>query len=331
MNPNEKMKAVILTGYGPPSMLEFREVQKPSPKENQVLVRIHASTVTLGDCELRNLTLPEWTRLPIRLYFGYRKPKNFIPGMEISGVVEEVGSRVKSFKPGDEVFGSTGMSMGGNAEYKACGATLAIKPRALSFADAATIPVGGINALHFLRKANIRPGQSVLINGAGGSIGTYGVQLAKLYGAKVIAVDEASKLEMLKSIGADEVIDYKKQNFYDASSKYDVIFDMIYTTPFSKCVAALRPQGIYLMANPGPGRMLRSINSPGGAKRIVFQFAAETPQDLAYLADLIVSKKIKPVISRIYQLQEVAEAHLHVEQGKKIGCFVVDNLSGREG
>jgi NADPH:quinone reductase-like Zn-dependent oxidoreductase len=325
---NGKMKAVILTGYGPPSMLEFREVKKPSPKEKEVLVRIHASTVTLGDCEIRNLTLPAWTRLPVRLYFGYRKPKHFIPGMEVSGIVEAVGRRVTTFKPGDEVFGSTGMGMGGNAEYKACGTTLAIKPPALSFADAATIPVGGINALHFLRKANIQPGQSVLINGAGGSIGTYGVQLAKFFGAKVTAVDHTSKLDMLKNIGADDVIDYTKENFFDSRLKYDVIFDIVYSTPFSKCIEALNPEGVYLMANPGPRRMLRSIKIPGvSKKRIVFQFAAETPADLSYLANLIVAGKVKPVIGTTYPLHKLAEAHEHVEQGRKIGCFVVDHIS----
>jgi NADPH:quinone reductase-like Zn-dependent oxidoreductase len=321
------MKAVICTRYGPPEVLQLREVEKPVPGDDDVLIRIYAATVTMGDCELRSLTLPLWTRIPIRLYMGYRKPRKFTPGMELSGVVESVGKNVVSFKAGDAVFGSGGMGMGGNAEYKCQPHTsgLAIKPEGVSFEDAATVAVGGLNALHFLRKANIRPGQKVLVNGAGGSIGTYGVQLAKLYGAEVTAVDSTEKLEMLRSIGADHVIDYTKEDFFRNGEKYDVIFDTVYTTRFSRCIDALNDDGYYLMANPGLRRMLRSLwVSRTTRKKVIFAFAGESRKDLDHIAQLIASGKLKPVIDRRYPLDQIREAHAYVGSGRKRGCVVVD-------
>lgn len=209
------MKAILCTAYGPPDVLKFVELEKPKPRANEVLVKVIASTVTFGDCEIRNLTLPAWTRFPVRMIMGYRKPTRLIPGMEFSGKVEAVGANVTTFKIGDEIFGSTGMKMGGNAEYICLSARseLTIKPPSVSFEDAATIPVGGINALHFLRKANPKPGNKVLVIGAGGSIGSWAVLMAKYYGAEVTAVDHGNKLSMLKSIGADHVIDYTKDDF----------------------------------------------------------------------------------------------------------------------
>ena len=320
------MKAIVCTSYGPSDVLQLREIQKPVPGADDVLIKICASTVTTGDCELRTLTLPLWTRIPMRLFMGYSKPKHFIPVMELSGVIESVGRNVHLLKAGDSVFGSSGMRMGANAEYKSRSVkgALAIKPAGLSFEDATTIPVGGINALHFLRKANIRPGQKVLVIGAGGAIGTYGVQLAKLYGAEVTAVDARAKLEMLRSIGADHLIDYSEGDYFENRIKYDVIFDMVYGSPYSKCIAALTERGVYLMANPGPARMFRSLWMPRKSKKkVIFQFAAETVEDLSYLADLVVSKKIKPVIDKTYPLEKTAEAHAYVEHGHKKGCIVI--------
>ena len=320
------MKAVICTAYGPPEVLHLKEVEKPVPGDNDVLIKIYAATVTMGDCELRGLTLPLWTRIPMRLYMGYRKPQKFIPGMELSGVIESVGKNVVSFKPGDPVFGSGGMGMGANAEYKCQRYTsgLAIKPAGVSFEQAATIPVGGLNALHFLRKAKIRAGQKVLVNGAGGSIGTYGVQLAKLYGAEVTAVDSTEKLDMLRSIGADHVIDYTQEDFARNGEKYDVIFDTVYKTRFSRCINSLKEDGYYLMANPGPRRMLRALwVSWTTRKNVIFEFAGESVEDLNHIAQLMASGKLKAVIDRHYPLDQVQEAHEYVGRGMKKGNVVI--------
>jgi NADPH:quinone reductase-like Zn-dependent oxidoreductase len=320
------MKAIMCTAYGPPEVLRLVEVKKPVPKPNEVLIRVHASTVTFGDCEIRNLTLPAWTRLPLRLIMGYRRPRRLIPGMEFAGVVESVGVKVSAFKPGDAIFGSTGMGMGGNAEYvcRPVTAALGLKPENVSFEDAATIPVGGINALHFLRMANIQPGQKVLVIGAGGSIGTWSVLLAKYYGADVTAIDHTDKLDMLRAIGAHHTIDYTKVDFSTNNLKYDVIMDIVYNSSFSKCIHSLTENGCYLMANPGPRRMLKSfwIESTS-RKKVKFAFAGETGTDLNFLAGLIAAKKIKPVIDRRYSLEQTMEAHRYVEQGLKKGSVII--------
>lgn len=320
------MKAILCTAYGGPEVLKLVDIPKPTPKPDEVLVRVEASTVTFGDCELRNLTLPAWTRLPIRIIFGYRKPKHLIPGMEFAGVVEAAGTNVSALKPGDAIFGSTGMSMGGNAEYVCLTMRTmpGIKPENVSFEDAATIAVGGINALHFLRKANIQPGQKVLVIGAGGSIGSWAVLLAKYYGADVTAVDHTIKLDMLRSIGADNVIDYTKEDFSTAGIKYDVIFDVVYKSSFSKCINALTESGCYLMANTDPGRMLRGVWAElTSSRKVKFSLAGETGEDLNYLAGLIAAGKIKPVIDRVYPLEETIDAHQYVEQGLKKGSVVI--------
>lgn len=322
------MKAIKCTGYGPPDMLKLTDVEKPVPGDNDVLIRIYTSTVTKGDCELRSLTLPLWTRIPMRIFMGYTRPRNFITGMEFAGEIESVGKHVTAYKKGDQVFASSGMSMGANAEYKCCPAKspLAIKPSEVSFEDAATIPVGGINALHFLRKTKIQPGQKVLVIGAGGCIGTYGVQLAKFYGAEVTAVDRASKLDMLRSIGADKVIDYEREDFSANSMKYDVIFDLVYESSFSKCLRALKDNGVYLMANTGPLRMFRGLwVSCWTRKKIFFALAEETIADLSHLAELIATGKLKPVIDKIYPLEQTAAAHAYVDEGNKKGCIVIHN------
>ena len=315
------MKATIVTRYGPPEVLEVREVEKPIPKDNEVLIKVYASTVIMGDCEIRGMSLPLWTRIPLRLFMGISKPRKLVAGAEFSGVVEAVGSKVTSFKVGDPIFGTGGMHMGANAEYMSRDPkNMALKPVEISHEDAATLPVAGINALQFLRKANIRPGQKVLIIGAGGSIGTYGVQLAKNYGAEVTAVDNGAKLDMLRSLGADHVIDYTKENYFESGKQYDVVFDLIYSSPFAKCLGLVKNDGCYLLANPSPGKMIRA---KWAGKKVIYDFAEETTQDLLYLAQLVKEGKIKPVIDKRYPLEQVVEAHRYVESGQKQGNLII--------
>lgn len=307
-------------------MLVLQEVEKPVSKDKEILVRIHASTVSQADCELRGLTLPLWTRIPIRIYMGYRKPRKYIPGMEFSGVIKATGKAVTRFKTGDEVFGSAGFQMGGNAEYNCYpenGAVI-VKPGTISHEEAAAIPLGGLNALHFTRRAGLQPGQKILINGAGGSIGTFGIQLAKLSGAEVTAVDSTEKLDMMRTIGADHVIDYTQHNFWQNGEKYDAILDVVYGSPFSQCIRSLTEKGIYLMANPSPVNMLRGLYiSKTTSKKVDFAFAGEEAKDLIYLADLVESGKIKPAIDRSFSLAQVASAHDYIEKGHKKGIITV--------
>lgn len=321
------MRAILCPEYGSADVLKLVEIDKPVPRDNEVLIRVHASTVTFGDCELRTLSLPLWTRIPVRMIMGYRKPKRYIPGMEIAGVVESVGQKVTRVKPGDRVFGSTGMAMGGNAEYtvRPEKAALGMIPPNVTFEEAATIPVGGINALFFLRKASIQPDQKVLVIGGGGSIGSWAVLLAKHYGAKVTAVDHTIKLDMLRRIGADHIIDYTQEDFHSRGEKYDVIFDTVYRSSFSKCAQSLTAEGCYLMANTSPGRMLKGIWLEWTTKKKVkFELAYERDEDLNFLAGLIAEGKIKPVIDRAYALEETAEAHRYVEQGLKQGSVIIN-------
>lgn len=320
------MKAILCTAYGPPDVLKMVDIEKPIPKNNEVLIRIVASTVTFGDCEIRNLTLPAWTRLPVRLIMGYRRPKRLIPGMEYAGIVEATGNRVTKVRSGDAVFGSTGMAMGGNAGYicRLEKTEIGKIPSNVTFEDATTIPVGGINALHFLRMANIQPSQKVLVIGAGGSIGTWGVLLAKYFGAEVTAVDHTNKLRMLRDIGADHVLDYTKEDFATNGMAYDVILDLVYKSSFEKCVHSLTKTGFYLMANTDPWRMMKGLWIEWTTnKKVKFALAADNEKDYHYLAYLISSGKIKPVIDRTYLLSEAIEAHRYVERGLKKGNVII--------
>ncbi|HOX84059.1 MAG TPA: NAD(P)-dependent alcohol dehydrogenase [Chryseolinea sp.] len=320
------MKAIVCTAYGSPDVLQLTEVSKPIPGDDDVLVKVHAATVTMGDCELRNLTLPAWTRIPVRLIMGYSKPKNLIPGMEFSGVVESIGKNVTTFKIGDAVLGSGGMQMGSCAEYKKVKATaLAIKLPEVSFEEAATVIVGGLNALHFLRKANVIAGQHVLVIGAGGSIGSYAVLLAKFFGAEVTAIESTNKLDKIKSIGADHVIDYTKEDFTKNGKKYDVIFDVVYGSSFDDCATALKDEGCYLMANTNPSRMLRGLwRSWTTKKKFIFALAGESVDDMKYITELIASNKIKPLIDKRYALAQTAQAHQYVEEGHKTGNVIIN-------
>jgi len=325
------MKAIVWTKYGPPDVLQLKEVEKPAPKEDEVLIRIHATTVTAGDCELRSLRLPIYISLPIRIWLGFTKPRaNTIPGTELAGEIEAVGKDVKRLKEGDQVFGSAGMGFGANAEYICLPEEpgemeggVAIKPANMTYEEAATVPFGGRDALHFLRKGNIRSGQKILINGAGGSIGTFAVQLAKHFGAEVTAVDSTAKLDMLRSIGADHVVDYTQEDFTERGEIYDVIFDVVGKISFSRSNKSIKQDGTYLLANPGSQMVTGLWTRLTSSRQVIMQTASGTIGDLNFLRGLIEEGKIRTVIDRRYPLEQTAEAHRYVEKGHKKGHVVI--------
>jgi len=325
------MKAIIWTEYGPQDVLQLQEIEKPSPKDNEVLVKIFATTVTSGDCEQRSLKLPFWQKLPMRLYLGLKRPKrNTILGMELAGEIEAVGKDVKQFKKGDQVFGATGfVGMGTCAEYiclpeEPKEGALALKPKNMTYEEAAPVPVGGLEALSFVRQGNIQNGQKVLIIGAGGTIGPFTVQLAKYFGAEVTGVESAEKLDMLLSIGADKVIDYAKEDFTKMGKTYDFILDVVGKSSFSGSIRTLNQNGCYIIANPGLSQMVRGrLISITSSKKIKFGASDPKTENLIFLRELIEAGKIKTVIDRTYLLDQTAEAHRYVETGHKKGNVII--------
>ena len=322
------MKAIVWTGYGSPDVLQLQEVAKPTPKANEVLIKTHATTVTTGDCEMRNLRFPYWIRLPMRAFIGLRKPTRItIPGTYLAGEIEATGADVTRFQVGDQIFGTTLFGFGAYAEY-ACvpeKGAIAIKPASVSYEEAAPVGLGGLEALHFLKIAAVQPGERVLINGAGGSIGTYGIQIAKHFGAEVIAVDSGGKLEKLREVGADQVIDYTRQDFTQNGHCYDVIFDIIGKSPFGPSVRSLNLGGRYLIVNPTGliQRVRGSWISRQSDKKVLFEMTNPTAQDLASLAELMEAGKLHTVIDKTYLLEEVPQAHRYVEAGQKVGNVIV--------
>jgi NADPH:quinone reductase-like Zn-dependent oxidoreductase len=326
------MKAIVWTKYGPPDALQLKEVERPTPRENEVLIKIHAATASKADTEFRRLDLPLFFAIFLRLYLGLLKPTRIkILGTEFAGEIVSVGKNVTQYRPGDQVYGYTGLGMGTYAEYlclaekpSALASVMAIRPANVTYEQAAALPFGGLEALHTLRQADIQPGQRVLIVGAGGSIGTYSVQLAKHYGAQVTGVDEAGKLDMLRSIGADHVIDYAKEDFTKNGQIYDVILDTIGKSPFSRSLRSLTEHGTYLNANPGlfGGLWMRWFSKAGG-KRVITWTAGYTVKNLMALKELVEAGIIKPVIDRRYPLQQTAEAHRYVDTGHKKGNVVI--------
>ena len=291
------MKAIVCKKFGSPDGLQLEEVDKPFPKDNEVLVKIHATTVTFGDAVLRRL------KFPIRLIFGLRK--NGILGHELAGVIEAVGNNVTNFKKGDQIFASTGMGGGTHAEYICLpeDGQIALKPSNMSYEEAAAVPVGGNTALDILKRANIKNGQKVLIYGASGSVGTYAVQLAKqAFGADVTGVCSATNLELVKSLGADNVIDYTKEDFTESSETYDVIFDTVRKLSSSKSKKSLKTNGSYL-----------STRSP----------TKDNVENLIKLRELIEQGKIKAVIDKTYPFEQIQDAHRYVDKGHKKGNVVI--------
>jgi len=321
------MKAIVWTAYGPPDVLQIKEVAKPTPKEHEVLIKVHAATVTAGDCEVRALKIPILYRLPLRLYVGFAKPQRLtILGQELAGEIAAVGKAVTRFKPGDQVFAATLLRFGAYAEYACLPETypIVLKPVNMSYAEAATIPTGGVNGLHFLQKANLQAGERLLINGAGGSIGTYALQIAKAWGAEVTCVDSTPKLAMLRALGADYVIDYTQTDFTQNGETYDVIIDVVGKSPFSRSIQSLKPSGRYVLGNPTlPGTIRGWWTSMTTPKQVISTVADYKMEAIIFLKALIEAGKVKAVIDRSYALAQIVEAHRYVEQGHKTGNLVI--------
>jgi len=318
------MKAVVCTRYGPPDVLQLEEVEKPTPKDNEVLIRVHAATVTAGDCDMRGLNFSPLWQLVMRIGFGFRGPRKRVLGQELAGEIESVGNAVKLFKTGDRVFAFAGFRLGAWAEYDCLPekGLIATKPANMTYEEAAAVPAGGLHALALLRKGNVQSGQKVLIVGAGGTVGTWAVQLAKSFGAEVTAVDSTVKLDMLRSIGADKVVDYTKADFADSGETYDVIFDVVGKSSFSACIKSLDENGILLLGNPGLSQQIRRLWASGG-KKVMGGAVSYRIEDLILLKELIEAEKMRSVIDRRYPLEQIAEAHRYVDTGQKIGNVVV--------
>ena len=323
------MKAIIYTEYGAADVLHLKDVPKPTPRENDVLIKVYAATVTTGDVNMRGFTFvpPGFGPLP-RLMFGLNGPKKQILGVELSGEIEAVGQRVTRFKPGDLVFGINSAQVGAYAEYVCWPETapLVHKPATLSHEEAAAVPFGAGTALHFVRKmAKVQPGHNVLVVGASGGVGNYIVQLAKYYGAEVTGVCSTTNVALVKSLGADHVIDYTQEDYTKRGASYDMIFDTVAgKASFARASKALKPNGLYLTIAGGPKEMVQAVwTSLRGGKKVIAAPVNENVDDLLFLKELIEAGAIQTFIDRCYPLEQTAEAHRYVDTGRKRGAVVI--------
>jgi NADPH:quinone reductase-like Zn-dependent oxidoreductase len=328
------MKAVIYTEFGPPEVLHVADVPAPTPKDDEVLIRVHATPVAYGDLLARNFkavtsrefNMPLPLLLPMRLAFGIRKPKVNILGSEFAGEVEAVGSAVTRFKPGDQVMGYLGQRMGAYAEYvcMAEDGSLAMKPVNMSYAEAAAVPYGAIMATSLLRRGNVRPGHKVLINGASGGIGSAAIQLAKHYGAEVTGACGGPRMEYVKALGADYVIDYATQDFTQNGACYDLIFDVLGRSSFSRCKNSLKPDGIYLLASFKTKALLQMLQTKlVGRQKVICAMASETPDSLDFVRELAEAGQYRSIIDRCLPMEQAAAAHRYAESGRKQGNVVI--------
>jgi NADPH:quinone reductase-like Zn-dependent oxidoreductase len=320
------MKAIVATQFGSADVLKLAEVEKPAPKENEILVKILATTVNVGDIRMRSFDVPPLLWLPARLTLGFTRPKNPIYGMELAGIVEAVGKDVTLFEAGDAIFASTlDEKFGAHAEYKCLrqDAAIALKPRNSSFEEAAALAIGGATALHFLRAGGVGPGKNVLIYGASGNVGTYAVQIAKALGAEVTGVCSARNLALVRSLGADRVIDYTSSDYTQTGETYDVIFDTVGKTPFAQARRVLREGGHYLNAVFTGGAPAKLWYEWTTGQHVIGGTAPQRAEALVFLKDLVEAGKLKPVIDRCYPLAQAPDAHRYVETGRKTGNVVL--------
>jgi NADPH:quinone reductase-like Zn-dependent oxidoreductase len=322
------MKAMVCTKYGSPDVIEIHEVEKPTPKDNEVLIKIITTTISSGDARMRGADFPLLFWLPMRLMIGFSGPRKKIQGFSLAGEIEAVGKDVTKFKKGDQVLGITGFDFGAHGQYICLGesADLIIKPAEMSFEEAVSIPFSGTTAMHFLKKADIQPGQKILIYGASGAVGTAAVQLAKHHGAEVTGVCSGANLELVKSQGADFVIDYTKEDFSQNGEVYDVIFDTVGKSPYSGSLNSLKKDGFYLRAvNLTLPSILRGIwVSMTSSKKVIGGMADEKAKDLQFLVDLYQAGNYKPVVDKCYPLEQAVAAHVYVDTGHKKGTVVIN-------
>ena len=315
------MKAIVYTHYGPPEVLQLKEVEKPSPRDNEILLKVKATAVNSGDWRLRKAD-----PFAVRIFLGLIKPKINILGSVFSGEVELIGQDVKLFKIGDQVFGHTDMRFGAYAEYKCLpeNGTLALKPDRLTHTEAAAIPFGGTAALHFIKKAAIKPGQKVLINGASGAVGSAAVQLAKHFGATVTGVCSTANIDLVKSLGADKAIDYTKEDFTQNGEKYDVIFDTVNKVSFSNGLKSLNKKGLLILSAAGMSEMFQGFwTSLTSSKKVMTGVISHSSEGIIFLKGLIETGKLKPVVDKTYSFVQIAEAHAYVEKGHKKGNVAI--------
>lgn len=321
------MKAIVYENYGPPEVLHVKEIETPVPADNEVLIRIHATTVTLYDCWVRSATAPPGFGLVSRIASGIRKPRQTILGTDFAGEIEATGKTVTEFKPGDQVFGFSGMRLGTYGAYITMpeNGMVALKPTNLNYEEAAAVPQGALTALHFLRKGNVEGAQKVLIFGASGGIGRFAVQLAKYYGADVTGVCSTRKIEMVKSLGADTVIDYTQEDFTKSDETYDIIFDTVGKSPFAGSVKSLKDDGVYLFATFGLPTLFRILwlKLTRGKKIGPLGVVEERQEDLVFLTELIEAGKIKSIIDRCFPMEQAADAHRYFETGQKTGAVII--------